>query len=75
MGRFGNKKIKRYKMSAFNIFVKIVSLILILGTFYMASAYVNLTWNPIEFGPWTRIVDSVVAMVVLWRVVTHDVKE
>jgi hypothetical protein len=61
-------------MNAFKIFVKLASLILILGTFYMASAYVNLTWDPMEFGPWTRIVDAVVAMVVLWRVVTHEVK-
>lgn len=61
-------------MNAFKFFVKLASLILILGTFYMASAYVNLTWDPMEFGPWTRVVDAVVTMVVLWRVVTHEVK-
>lgn len=58
----------------FNFFVKLISLILILGTFYMASVYVNLTWNPTEFGPWTRIVNAVVAIVVVFRVVTHKVK-
>ena len=61
-------------MNPFKFFVKLVSLILILGTFYMASVYVNLTWNPIEFGPWTRIVNAVAGMVVVWRVVTHEVK-
>lgn len=61
-------------MNTFKIFVKLVSLILILGTFYLASAYVNLTWDPMAFGPWTRVVDAVVTMIVLWRVVTHDVK-
>ena len=61
-------------MNTFKFLVKVAALILILGTFYLASVYVNLTWNPVEFGPWTRIVDSVVAMVVLWRVVTHEVK-
>lgn len=61
-------------MNPLKFLVKLVSLILILGTFYLASVYVNLTWNPVEFGPWTRIVDSVVALFVLWRVVTHEVK-
>lgn len=61
-------------MNQLKILVKLTSLILILGTFYMASVYVNLTWNPTEFGPWTRIVDAIATMVVLWRVITHEVK-
>jgi hypothetical protein len=53
---------------------KIIGAAIVLGIFYLASAYVNLTWDPIQFGTWTRIVDAAAAIGIIFRVITMDIK-
>ena len=54
-------------------FAKVIGAAVILGIFYLASVYVNLTWDPTRFGTWTRIVDAAAAIVVIFRVITMKV--
>ncbi len=61
-------------MNFFNLTIKIISLILMLGIIYLASAFVNLSWNPIEFGTWTRVVDAVSIIYVLYKVIVYEIK-
>ncbi len=55
-------------------FAKTIGAAIILGIFYLASVYVNLTWDPTQFGAWTRIVDAAAMVTVIYRVITMEVK-
>lgn len=54
---------------------KLTGAAIVLGIFYLASAYVNLTWDPMQFGTWTRIVDAIAGIFVVYRVITMDLKD
>jgi hypothetical protein len=54
---------------------KLTGTAIVLGIFYLASAYVNLTWDPMQFGTWTRIVDAAAAIVIIFRVITMKVDQ
>ena len=55
-------------------FAKTIGAAIVLGIFYLASAYVNLTWDPTRFGTWTRIIDAAAMVTVIYRVFTMEVK-
>jgi hypothetical protein len=55
-------------------FAKTIGAAIVLGIFYLASAYVNLTWDPTQFGTWTRIIDAAAMVTVIYRVFTMEVK-
>ena len=54
-------------------FGKVVGAAIVMGIFYLASAYVNLTWDPMQFGTWTRVVDAAAAIGIIFRVITMKV--
>jgi hypothetical protein len=45
-----------------------------LGIIYLASAFVNLSWNPVEFGTWTRVVDVILIIYVFFKAVIYEIK-
>ena len=61
-------------MNLFNFSVKTIFIIIMLGIIYLASAFVNLTWNPVEFGTWTRVVDVILIIYVFFKAVVYEIK-
>jgi hypothetical protein len=57
----------------FNFFVKAATFAIICSIFYLASAFVNLSWNPIEFGFWTRVTDAACLLGALFLIIRAEV--
>jgi hypothetical protein len=57
----------------FNFSVKTATFAIICVIFYLASAFVNLSWNPIEFGFWTRVTDAACLLGALFLIIRADV--
>lgn len=57
----------------FNFLVKAATFTFFCAIFYLASAFVNLSWNPLEFGFWTRVTDAACLLGALFLIIRADV--